>query len=151
MNVNDAVMGWEDPLQESMATRSSIHVWRIPWTEEPGGLEFTGLQRVRHDWSNLACTPTYYPALFTCLAVMKKYHRLYARLKIQKLIFSQFWRLEVRDRGFGWLSFRREHSSWLVDGCFLIRPHTKGPGLSLCVPERQLSGVSFYKDTNPIR
>ena len=48
----------EDPLEEGMATYSSIHAWRIPWTEEPGGLPSTGSQRVRHDWSNLACTYT---------------------------------------------------------------------------------------------
>ena len=39
-------LGWEDPLEEGMATPSSILAWRIPWTEEPGGLQFTGLQRV---------------------------------------------------------------------------------------------------------
>ena len=39
-----------------MATHSSILAWRIPWTEEPGGLQSIGLQRVRHNWSNLAHT-----------------------------------------------------------------------------------------------
>ena len=43
-------LGWEDPLEESMATHSSILAWRIPWTEEPGGIQSMGLQRVRHDW-----------------------------------------------------------------------------------------------------
>ena len=43
-------LGWEDPLEEEMETHSSILVWKIPWTEEPGGLQFMGLQRVRHDW-----------------------------------------------------------------------------------------------------
>ena len=42
-------LGWEDPLQEGMATHSSILAWRIPWTEEPGGLLFTGTQRDTHD------------------------------------------------------------------------------------------------------
>ena len=42
-------LGWEDPLEEGMATHSSILAWRIPWTEEPGGLQSMGLQRVRHD------------------------------------------------------------------------------------------------------
>ena len=42
-------MGWEDPLEKGMATHSSILVWEIPWTEDPGGLQFMGLQRVRHD------------------------------------------------------------------------------------------------------
>ena len=42
-------LGQEDPLEEGMATHSSILAWKIPWTEEPGGLQFLGLQRVRHD------------------------------------------------------------------------------------------------------
>ena len=41
--------GQEDPLKKGMATYSSILVWRIPWTEEPGGLQSMGSQRVRHD------------------------------------------------------------------------------------------------------
>ena len=41
-------LDWEDPLQKGMATHSSILAWRIPWTEEPGGLQSTGSQRVRH-------------------------------------------------------------------------------------------------------
>ena len=42
-------LGWEDPLEKEMATHSSILSWRIPWTEEPGGLQSMGLQRVEHD------------------------------------------------------------------------------------------------------
>ena len=50
-------LGWEDALEEAMeaalekemATRSSILAWRIPWMEEPGGLQSTGSQRVGHD------------------------------------------------------------------------------------------------------
>ena len=36
-------LGWEDPLEKEMATHSSIHAWKIPWTEEPGGLQPMGL------------------------------------------------------------------------------------------------------------
>ena len=42
-------LGQEDPLEEVMATHFSIVAWRIPLTEEPGGQQFIGLQRVRHD------------------------------------------------------------------------------------------------------
>ena len=42
-------LGWEDLLEEEMATHSSILAWRIPWTEEPGGLQSMGSQRVRND------------------------------------------------------------------------------------------------------
>ena len=44
-------LGWEDPLEEEMATYSSIFAWRIPRTEDPGGLQFIGSQRVGHDWA----------------------------------------------------------------------------------------------------
>ena len=49
-------LDWEDPLEEEMATHSSILAWRIPWTEQPHGLRSIGLQRVRHDWRDLAHT-----------------------------------------------------------------------------------------------
>ena len=42
-------LGWEDPLEKGMAPLSSILAWRIPWTEEPGGLQSMGSQRVRHN------------------------------------------------------------------------------------------------------
>ena len=47
-------LGWEDPLEEEMATHYSFIAWRIPWTEDPGGLHSIGSQRVGHDRSNLA-------------------------------------------------------------------------------------------------
>ena len=49
-------LGWEDPLEEGMATHSRILAWRIPQTEEPGGLESMGSQRVRHDRETDGCT-----------------------------------------------------------------------------------------------
>ena len=42
-------LGQEDPLEKGMAAHSSILAWRIPWTEEPGGLQSMGWQRVGHD------------------------------------------------------------------------------------------------------
>ena len=50
-NAGDLVQspGWKDPLEKEMATHSSILAWRIPWTEETGGLQSMGLRRVRHD------------------------------------------------------------------------------------------------------
>ena len=44
-------LGREDPLEEEVATHSSILVWKILWTDEPGGLQSKGLQRVGHDWT----------------------------------------------------------------------------------------------------
>ena len=42
-------LGWEDPLEKEMTSHSSILAWKIPQTEEPGGLQSTGSPRVRHD------------------------------------------------------------------------------------------------------
>ena len=42
-------LGWEDPMEKEMAAHSSIIVWKISWTEEPGELQSMGSQRVRHD------------------------------------------------------------------------------------------------------
>ena len=71
-------LDWGDPLEEGMATHSSIPVWRIPWSAEPGRLQSIGSQRVKHDGSNLAqhtCTrvvylrfggfPTYKPPIYS--------------------------------------------------------------------------------------
>ena len=51
-------LGQEDPLEMEMSTHSSILAWRIPWTEEPGGLQSMGSERFRHDSSDLACAHT---------------------------------------------------------------------------------------------
>ena len=55
-------LGWEDPLEEGMATHPSFLAWRIPWTEEPGGLQSMGSQRVGHDWTTKHST-----ALIHCM------------------------------------------------------------------------------------
>ena len=64
-----------------MITHSSVLVWRIPWTGEPGGLQFIGSHRVRHDWSDLAHTHrvpkivigTYMPTSFYCTSLCFRY------------------------------------------------------------------------------
>ena len=50
-NVGDwgSILGWEDPLEKGMPAHCSILVWRIPWTEEPGGIQSMGSQRIGHD------------------------------------------------------------------------------------------------------
>ena len=56
-------LGQEDPLKTETATHPSILAWKIPWTEEPGRLQSTGLQRVRNDW----VTSLSLQYLFLCL------------------------------------------------------------------------------------
>ena len=58
-------LGQEDALQKGMATHSHILTWRIPWTEEPGGLQSMGLQRVGHDWTQTTRKPSL--AFLSCL------------------------------------------------------------------------------------
>ena len=57
-------LGWKDPLEEGMATHSSILAWRILWTEGPGGLPSMGSQRVRHDWATKHSTALSLSPLF---------------------------------------------------------------------------------------
>ena len=54
MQETGSTLGLEYTLEEGMTTLSSILSWRNLWTEEPGGLQSMGSQRVRHDWSDLA-------------------------------------------------------------------------------------------------
>ena len=49
-------LGWEDPLEKEMATHSSTLAWKIPWTEETGGLQSVGSQRGERDWATSLCT-----------------------------------------------------------------------------------------------
>ena len=62
-------LGREDPLEKGMATHSSIPAWEIPWTEEPGGLQFMVLQRVGHDWA----TNTFFQGLKNTEYIKKFY------------------------------------------------------------------------------
>ena len=55
-------LGWEDPLEKEMATYSSILAWKIPWTEEPGGLQSMGLHTTEHTYIYMVyqCTQAKY-------------------------------------------------------------------------------------------
>ena len=70
-------LGREDPLEKEMATHSSILAWRIPWMEEPGGLQSMGLQRVGYD-----CTTSL--SLFMSQPVMLKKLKLNSSMKTYK-------------------------------------------------------------------
>ena len=72
---------WDHPLEEGMATHSSILAWRIPWTEEPGGLQSIGSQKDRHDWATKHSTvfQLWTHTSITCCSVyhnLKKYFKL---------------------------------------------------------------------------
>ena len=92
------------PLEEGMATHSSILAWGIPWTEGPSRLQFMGSQRVRHDWSNLAqhrevlswIRPRYSMTSFPSLPGIEGCLRT----------------LEVLRRGQSWQTGSAGHSTW---------------------------------------
>ena len=65
-------LGWEDPLEKEVATHSSTLAWRIPWREEPGGLQSMGLQRVGHDFTSL-----HFIVLLICCWVQLSYILLF--------------------------------------------------------------------------
>ena len=71
--------GQEDPLEEGMATHSNTPAWRIPWTEEPGGLQSIGSQGIRQDWSDWACIHPheyknfYMSIILTLFLIVKKW------------------------------------------------------------------------------
>ena len=71
------IPGWEDPLEEEMATHSSILAWRIPWTGEPGRLQCMGLWRVRHDWSDLSYMHTMHACNILKITMSNKSYSLW--------------------------------------------------------------------------
>ena len=75
-------LGREDPLEEGMKTHSSNLDWRIPWTEEPGGLRSIGSQRVGHDESDLACVHSFTHYLYDCIS----------QIDIVRFLYSSFYK-----------------------------------------------------------
>ena len=67
-------MGQEDPLEEGIATHSSIFAWRIPWTEKPGGLQSMGSQIVRHDLRHLSMHTYKADCTFYCSTIAVQNH-----------------------------------------------------------------------------
>ena len=78
-------LGWEDPLEKRMATYSSILAWRIPWTEEPGGLQSTESQRIRHNWTTNTFT------FFSHSVVWKWDKGSVGAVLIHLVCFSSLW------------------------------------------------------------
>ena len=85
-------LGWEDALEKEMATHSSILAWRIPWTEEPGGLQSMGSKRVGHDWVTNTLT---------------QYHLSFRTLQLHSVGFTE--------------SFKEQHSHFLITILILAR------------------------------
>ena len=65
-------LAWEGPLEKETAPHSSTIAWKVPWTEEPGGLQFMGSQRVRHDWACASFTEPKFCCYFYPLMLILK-------------------------------------------------------------------------------
>ena len=113
-------LGWEDPLEEHVATHSSILAWRIPWTEEPGGLQSMGSHRVRH-WVTNAHTHTEIKTKQTSFS-----HPLNPKTSKGMTVHLRVWRYDEEKRchgapfcwllgGGGWLEQDSGwHSPWAL-------------------------------------
>ena len=94
-------LGQEDPLEEEMTTHSSILAWRIPRTEEPGGLQSIGLQRVGHDWSNLAQHSPFFnnspqkTSSSLCTGVMSHFFYIFKQLLVSKRVSIKTWNMHL--------------------------------------------------------
>ena len=82
-----SIMGWEDSLEEEMATHSSFLAWKISWTEEPGRLWSMALQRVRHNWEHTQTQEKCITSRVrkrTPIEHVTEIHTLYMKFNIQK-------------------------------------------------------------------
>ena len=149
-------LGWEDPLEEGMATHSSVFAWRIPWTEAPGGLLSIGSQRVRHDWSNLPfmhslstlyCTRHWtkqYIVWFT-LRIMCHFHHFKDKEAeaFERLgdLSKAAWIISGRP---SLLCPRSTFSSWVL--CFLFWRRHSLSHIQVWSSQRELSNSSTFKN-----
>ena len=84
-------LGREDPLEKEMATYSSILAWRIPWTEEPGGLQSTGLPRVGHNWATSLTYSNLQPAHPNPPLLFYYFHSTDKSIILHNLLNSSFF------------------------------------------------------------
>ena len=99
-------LGQEDPLEKEIATDTSILAWRIPWTEEPGGLQFMGSQRVNTTkWLTHNQATKQYINVYVCVVCV--YTRSHVYLKID-------WELEYAINTVSTVNDRNHVWSWLV-------------------------------------
>ena len=106
----DRSLGWEDPLEKEMATHSSILAWRISWTQEPGGLQSIGSQRVRHNWGNgKECSNYFTIALIS--------HARKVMLKILQARLQQYVNHELQAgfRKGRWTRDQNANICWIIE------------------------------------
>ena len=124
----DPWVGKEDPLEEGMATHSSVLAWRIPWTEEPGGLWCMGLQRVGHDWATYTHTQThpgfsssdgFIFSFFILLFTSEKKKKVKIVNVISESEFSEYWSCSKDSK-----MCSKHDKMWLFKSTFLKHHET---------------------------
>ena len=129
------LLGWKDPLEKEMAINSSIPAWRIPWTEELGGLQSMRSQRVGHTWATILSLFT--AALFTLAKIWKQPKCPSASEQIKKMWYTHNGIL---------LSHKKEQNNAVCNN--MDRPrdyHTKSER------ERQISWYHLYVESKTWR
>ena len=112
-------LGQEDPLQKEIATHSSILAWESPWTEEPGGLQSTWLQRVGHNWSDTAHTNHQWERWISML-VQQVLERTWESLSSFEAVALYFiWKFVIQTTGNFWISMDPPFLP-----CYCIKPVT---------------------------
>ena len=115
-------LGWQDPLEEEMITHSSILAWRIPWIEEPGGLQSMWLQRVRHNWVTNTFTFLYTLGLHLGRQVMSIWvgmHRrvmsqnIHLQIQLQPVHMLIFETLKKVQKAFT-NTYKKQHRLWFL-------------------------------------
>ena len=89
-------LGWEDPLEKGMATHSSTLAWRIPWTEEPQGLQSTAMQRAAHDWATNNFTLTVNLEIYSTHLELRRLLRITTRDSTEESL-SPDWRTRAQN------------------------------------------------------
>ena len=141
-------LSWEDPLEKGMATHSSSLAWRIPWTEEPGGLQSTASQEARHDW--VTFTFTVVKSLSSGIRQIEfeswPYHFSFIMSSRQSLkifyflVFHLIELLWMRSRAFNACMLSRFSQVWLWDPVNCSPP---GSSVHVILQARMLAWVAM--------
>ena len=106
----------EDPVEKGMATHSSTLAWEIPWTEEPGGLQSMGSQRVRHDWMINTHLLIFY-VLYLSQKIINSW--ILGTESYNCILWAshgiQLWLLEVRGIHYGVMDFEVSLNCMMID------------------------------------
>ena len=136
-------LGWEDILEEGMAAHSSILAWRIPQTEEPGGLQSTGSQRVGHSWAHTASSRAWMSKISLPRPTLTQ-----RTSEIFFLVASSFWVPSYRENGFIALTVKHKTGGGWTS--LAAMPVTGWPGRTFPIVEQCSSLHMAWRSTSSL-